>query len=400
MPMSQNFKYIIVGAGMMGSAVARHLSKETEGVALIGSPEPPDRSKHSGVFGSHYDESRIVRSLDTDPRWGLMAARSISRFREIEKESGIEFYYATGHLALSSESNAPENYCNRVDEVAKDVPADYERFDDKAIRARFPYLDPPPDLQGRYQSSIGGYINPRSLVRAQKKIAESQGVQMIPALVEKLSTNSAGMTAETEAGKEYRAEKVLVAAGAFCNRVGLLPRPLPLTCMGRTVLFLELGEQDVERLEEMPSLIYRPATRDTRSYLIPPFRYPDGKWYMKIGSSLAQEDPLSEVDDVAAWYRGRGNGKVAGILEETVANLFPRIEPLGRKTETCVNCYADGTLPYICPVPDCHNLFILAGMNGGTAKSSDEYGRIAAQMLLCNRWNYDVPAEQFSVDGR
>ena len=60
--------------------------------------------------------------------------------------------------------------------MAKDVPADYERFDDKAIRARFPYLDPPPDLQGRYQSSIGDYINPRSLVRAQKKIAESQGV--------------------------------------------------------------------------------------------------------------------------------------------------------------------------------------------------------------------------------
>ena len=144
--------------------------------------------------------------------------------------------------------------------------------------------------------------------------------------------------------------------------------------MGRTVLFLELGEQDVERLEEMPSLIYRPATRDTRSYLIPPFRYPDGKWYMKNRiQSLLKRIRSRKSMMSAAWYRGRGNGKVAGILEETVANLFPRIEPLGRKTETCVNCLCRWKLyPTSVPVPDCHNLFILAGMNGGTAKSSDE----------------------------
>ena len=398
--MEQQFKYLIVGAGMMGSAAARHLSRETERVALIGSPEPTDRFTHPGVFGSHYDESRIVRTLDTEPHWALFAARSIHRFREIERESGIKFYYETGHLALSSDSKNPDNYCDRIDETGKEVPSDFDKLNDRAIRRKFPYLDPPPEHQGRYQSTIGGYIHPRSLVRAERRIAQSQGVQIISALVEKLSTNSAGITVELDDGGVYEAEKVLVAAGAFCNRDGLLPRPLPLTYMGRTVLFLEIGEQDVERLEGMPSIIYRPASRDTRSYLIPPFRYPNGKWYLKIGSSLNQEDPLEDTNAVGAWYRGNGNDKYAGILEETVGNLLPGITPLGKRTETCVNCYAQGTLPYIGPVPDCRNLFVLAGMNGGTAKSSDEYGHIAAQMLLGEEWRYDLPAGLFSVEGR
>ncbi|MFN7027528.1 MAG: FAD-dependent oxidoreductase, partial [Pseudorhizobium sp.] len=48
--MTQAFKYIIVGAGMMGAAAARHLSQWTDGVALIGPQEPVDAQNHHGVF--------------------------------------------------------------------------------------------------------------------------------------------------------------------------------------------------------------------------------------------------------------------------------------------------------------------------------------------------------------
>ena len=42
--MAPRFKYIVVGAGMMGAAAARHLSEESGDVALIGPPEP-DRER-------------------------------------------------------------------------------------------------------------------------------------------------------------------------------------------------------------------------------------------------------------------------------------------------------------------------------------------------------------------
>jgi glycine/D-amino acid oxidase-like deaminating enzyme len=50
MIMGVDFKYIIVGRGMMGAAAARHLARRTDGVAVIGPDEPADRKSHSGVF--------------------------------------------------------------------------------------------------------------------------------------------------------------------------------------------------------------------------------------------------------------------------------------------------------------------------------------------------------------
>jgi glycine/D-amino acid oxidase-like deaminating enzyme len=85
MIMGVDFKYIIVGRGMMGAAAARHLAKATDGVAVIGPDEPTDKQSHDGVFASHYDEGRITRTIDPDRDWALLANRSIGRYAEIER---------------------------------------------------------------------------------------------------------------------------------------------------------------------------------------------------------------------------------------------------------------------------------------------------------------------------
>ena len=390
------FEYIVVGAGMMGAAAARHLSEESGDVALIGPPEPEKRENHGGVFGSHYDESRIVRTLDTDKRWGLFAARSIARFRDLERRSGVTFYHEVGHLAVSPDDDDPENYCNHIDRVASTVPADYDRLDDSGLRARFPYLRIPAGHQGRYQATVGGTINPRALVRAQIKVATDQGTRYLPRVVTEITPTPSGCTIKTEGGPELEGEKVLVAAGAFTNQRGLLPEALDLSLMGRTVLHLELDEPDLNRMGGIPSIIYRPANERRRSYILPPTQYPNGKHYLKIGSSLNVENPLASVEEVKAWFRTNGNPAVAELLDEIVREIFPDINPLSTHTETCVNSYANQTLPYICKLPN-NNLYVLTGMNGGTAKSSDEYGYIAAQMLRLADWKYDVPSSEFGV---
>ena len=390
------FEYIVVGAGMMGAAAARHLSEESGDVALIGPPEPQKRENHGGVFGGHYDESRIVRTLDTDERWGLFATRSIARFRDLEQRSGISFYREVGHLAVSPTGDDPGNYCRQIDRVASTVPADYARLDESDLRERFLYLRIPEVHQGRYQSTVGGFINPRALVRAQIKVATDQGTRYLPQEVTAINPAPRGCTVKIDDGTELEGEKVLVAAGAFANQAGLLPEALDLSLMGRTVLHLELGEQDLHTLKGMPSIIYRPVNERRRSYILPPTRYPNGKHYLKIGSSLNVENPLASVEEVKAWFRTNGNPEVAELLEEIVREIFPDINPLSTHTETCVNSYANQTLPYICKLPN-NNLYVLTGMNGGTAKSSDEYGYIAAQMLRLADWKYDVPSSEFGV---
>jgi sarcosine oxidase len=76
------FRVAVVGKGMIGSAAVRHLSRQSDGAALIGPDEPAVRAEHHDVFGSHYDERRIYRILDMldgDLIWGRLAVRSAPR---------------------------------------------------------------------------------------------------------------------------------------------------------------------------------------------------------------------------------------------------------------------------------------------------------------------------------
>lgn len=47
---------------------------------------------HHGLFGSHYDEGRITRSLDPGPFWSRVSRASIAHYSEIEAQGGIAFY--------------------------------------------------------------------------------------------------------------------------------------------------------------------------------------------------------------------------------------------------------------------------------------------------------------------
>jgi sarcosine oxidase len=74
-------------------------------VALIGPDEPEDFSRHTGVFGSHYDEGRITRRFDPEPFWVQMNGAAISRYDEISGESGVEFYREAGVLHVGDAEN-------------------------------------------------------------------------------------------------------------------------------------------------------------------------------------------------------------------------------------------------------------------------------------------------------
>ncbi len=123
---------------MMGAAAARHLSKKTDGIALIGPGEPADPKTHQGVFASHYDEARITRTIDPDPVWALLANRSIARYREIEEKSGIRFYHRTGCLMVAPERASGHSYLRNICEAAET----WYRYRGAAPGRAFPGISP------------------------------------------------------------------------------------------------------------------------------------------------------------------------------------------------------------------------------------------------------------------
>ncbi|RUV28396.1 FAD-dependent oxidoreductase, partial [Mesorhizobium sp. M1A.T.Ca.IN.004.03.1.1] len=73
------------------------------------------------------------------------------------------------------------------------------------------------------------------------------------------------------------------AAGAFSNFHALLPRPVDLRVMARTVVFYEIGEREMAVFGDMPSTIVLGDREEDHIYILPPVRYPDGKTYLKLG---------------------------------------------------------------------------------------------------------------------
>lgn len=375
-----DFKYIIIGAGMMGAAAARHLSQVTDGVALIGPAEPENRKSHDGVFASHYDEARITRGFDGNAIWGALAVRSLSRYAEIEAASGIPFYNEAGCLFTGEEPTSDADYVRRALANAAKFDLDIQTVQPDALPERFPMFALPPRHNGYFEAQNAGYVNPRALVKAQVTVAQKQGVSVLRETAVRVQNVAGHVVVETSDGKSYTAEKVLVAAGGFTNMADLLPRPVDMAATGRTVVFFELDEAKQALFKDMPSTIVLADNDDDIVYILPPVRYPDGKVYLKIGGE-GEKSALSSLGDAVSWFQSDGNVAEVEYLTKRALTLMPGLEGTPVTSDSCVASITKTGYPYI-GFTDAPNVAVLTGGNFVAAKSSDEIGRLGAQLLF------------------
>ena len=137
------YDVIVVGAGMFGSAAARHLSAAGARALVIGPAEPPPGvAVDAKSFGAYFDEARIARRLGWDSVWGTLDANSVTRFRNIEAASGDEFFRECGSLVLMDCGIAArtESMLQRCRNEGIGV----ERLTRADLRRSFAALEPPP----------------------------------------------------------------------------------------------------------------------------------------------------------------------------------------------------------------------------------------------------------------
>jgi sarcosine oxidase len=381
--MAADFKYIIVGRGMMGAAAARHLAKQTDGVAVIGPDEPEDHKHHAGVFASHYDEGRITRTIDPDADWARLANRSIARYAEIERESGIEFYSEVGCLLVGPKRGGGNSFVADVVNASEQLQARIDVFDDAGLKAEFPYFAFDGASEGVYERKHAGHISPRRLVKAQSLLAEKAGATVIKEVVASIRDEGGFAVVTTAEGNTYRAGKVLSAAGGFSIAQNLLAQPVEMKVRGRTVVYFEVSKEDAAVFAGMPSLITEDANLADSIYLLPPIRYPDGKLYIKIGGD-PDDFELDSDEALRAWFRSDGRAHVREHLTRIVRQLVPDLKALSISTASCVTSYSRSTYPMIAYTSSpC--IAVMTGYGGTSAKSSDEIGRLGAELLFEGR---------------
>lgn len=403
----------VVGAGMTGSAAAREASTlPNYKVCLVGPAEPKVRKLVTGneVFGSHYDEARIASATTSKvPVWGILAERSIRRYGELEQLSGVHFYDSVGSLTVGTRNS---EYIEKVEKQARDqgYSRNMDILDNRQLKSKFPYFDFAPDDLGIAEEKKAGIINPRKIVMAQISIASKNGCDVIRDTVTRIVRQPDGNSrVVTENGRTILTRKVLLATNVFTEVHDLLGDLRPLYVpMPQTVTLAEISPDDAERLRDMPSVKYkgyggpnwpsdypRESHNNIDFYLLPPVRYPDGKYYIKLGhSDVILKGPL-KVSEMQKWYCGEGDKTLEKQMFRLLQGILPGVKFLSHHGDACITMVTPNSQPYIDLVTS--TLGVVMGDNGWAAKSSDEIGRIAARMMIHSRWSYDLPREMFKL---
>ncbi|XP_071484901.1 monomeric sarcosine oxidase-like isoform X2 [Diadema antillarum] len=391
----------VVGAGMVGSAAAKWLSQQADiKVCLIGPQEPEGEEWNSAdreIFGCHYDEGRITRELDHDSVWATLARRSIQRYKDIERESGLKFYEEVG-CAFIDRKGSPSNLAYR--RTAERLGIQHKILNATEFHATFPHIHVEDNTETVWTPRHAGHISPRTLVRAQQRLAERRGCDIIREVavnVEEVNRgggNGGGgefVKVTTKVGRTVLARRVLLCCGASTNYYNLLPRDkkLDFKSLRGIVILAELSKDDVDKLRGMPSLGYHD------NYALPPIKYPDGRFYLKLGFRADPADEVHTVAEAASWYKSHGRGRDATEMLEVFRGLFPDLKPVSMETNSCLvtltpneHLYCDMASPRV---------GVLACMNGWGAKSSDEIGRMGALMISKGSWDHDLNADLFKL---
>jgi sarcosine oxidase len=246
---------------------------------------------------------------------------------------------------------------------------------------QFPYFTFPETVDAIWETGQAGYINPRKLVQAQLKIAQDNNAILQRETAQEIIPEDDAVKIRTREGQIYRAQKVLLAAGAYTKF--LLKHSDDLTIHPVQVILAEVEKPS----DTIPCLIYslknHPLLEDI--YLLPPVQYPDGKWYLKIGAFPHQLQMADDETDLRKWFQHEPSDEETRLTKEVLQELMPRLKVLSHRAVPCVWTYAPQTQPYIkiLEKEDAKGrIGVATGGCGRGAKSSDAIGKLGAELLM------------------
>lgn len=386
---------IVVGKGLIGAAVARHLSMAVKNMAVIGPDEPADYHKAT-VFSSHYDSGRVQRLIGQTDALTRLNAASVASYPLIEKRSGISFHVGCGCLYVNPAGT--DKYMQEVSERSRkfNIPAAVFHSGSDLNKA-FPEFSFPESSVGMFEKTPSGYISPPQLIQAQLRIFEQQGGSIFRETVSGISFRNDRAEISTTNGNAYTAKKVIVAAGAFSNFCNLLPRRISLVLKSETVLLARLGMSEVKRLAALPSLLYEIDTPEVEGiYLTQPIRYPDGNYYLKMGCNLFQDIFFgTDLSEIQEWFRNGNSAANTELMKSALLHIMP-----GLRIESCITkrCILPRTQqhknPYIGMMHE--HLFVTAG-NGWSAMCADGIGYVMAHLVLHGAFPDGFAEEDYEV---
>jgi sarcosine oxidase len=217
---------VVIGLGVMGSAIARETARRGMRVLALDRYAPPH------AFGSSHGETRIIREAYFEhPSYVPLVQRAYDLWRELEAASDAKLLLETGGLMIGRPDSELVAGARRS---AEQHGLRYEMLAAAEVRNRFPALHPEPEMVAVWEPHAG-ILDPEACIAALLAQARSHGAELrFDEPVEAWRIDGEGVCVQTARG-EYRASQLVVAAGAWTG--SLLPELQSQLRVERQVLY-------------------------------------------------------------------------------------------------------------------------------------------------------------------
>ena len=376
----------------MGSAAAMHLAAASDGVSMLGPTEAMAATNDDVPEASHYDVGRVTRIADPDPFWSGMASRAIGRYGALEDATGFQFFNEAGFMWADANQQRARNTL----EMTVRSGGTMSELSPAVIKHRFPYFNLDPEVRVMFQEGEGGTINPRGYVSAMTKRATQLGCDVIDGFATKIEIVNTGVQVSTADGGVIHAEHVMLSTGAYAAFDQLSPVHVPLRTNKHTLVLVEIPESVATgEFADMPSLMSQPTGDRIPTFVLPPLKYPDGKFYLKIGIE-GSRPAARNMSELNTWFRSGDDPGLNNSLIEELVTLVPSINHTNWKWLACVTTDTPDRRPVVDLVEE-GKICLQVGGNGYSAKSGDALGELGASLLLGTEWPGPVPPEELAL---
>ena len=376
------FETIVLGLGAMGSATACHLARRGNRVLGIDRFSPPH------AFGSTHGDTRITRlAIGEGEQYTPLALRSHELWRELEGETGASLMTCNGGLVISSATktsiNHVENFFANTVGAARRFGIAHELLDAPAIRRRFPAFNIADDEYGYFEPSAG-FVRPEACVAAHLAVAQRLGATLRrDEIVRGFDISDGAVTVTTEKG-DYRADRLVVTAGAWLP--GLVgPEVSRHFTVYRQMLFWfdVAGPLTPFLPENFPIFIWELQDRKQGIYGFPAIDGASGG--VKIGAEHYDATTCAEAID-----RTVTQAEIDLMRERFVAPFLPGLDSRCVRSAVCLYTVTPDFGFVIDRHPASERVLIVSPCSGHGFKHSAAIGEALAQIVVDGESRLDL----------
>lgn len=375
---SSDYDVIVVGLGAMGSAAAYHLAQRGQRVLGIEQFTP------AHPFGSSHGGSRIVRkSYFEKPDYVPLLVRAYELWDELSASFGAQLFTRCGALMLGRPDSS---IVAGTIASARRWNLPYELLSPPALGERYPQFALPADQVAVFEADAG-LVRPEAAVLANLELAVDAGAELwFDTVVESVELGSGGVHLSA-GGEELHAPRVVIATGAWADKLANLDR-FPLSVQRQTVHWFEPEDRSQFAIDRFPVYLWDlPVPAGSRPEQLYGFPCLDGENEVKAALYHDGSPATVDPDTLDRRVTAADHEPVSRLLAGTLPGL--RRGPV--RSEVCMYPAARDDDFVLSIHPGSSGRVVLAiGFSGHGFKFVPVVGEIVADLVMQGSTPHDI----------